>query len=70
MENGYAIYEAPFVRSCQIDSDCQWFAKSCVNHNFQPQKQEIISSAFPIWEFNDNSCFCKNYVVMNLCEKK
>lgn len=70
MEHWYSVYTVPTVRSCQIDADCQWFANSCVNKSFQPKKQEIISSAFPVWEFNDASCFCKDYAIINLCEIK
>lgn len=70
LNNGYSPLQIPTVRSCQAEDDCLWFAASCVNKSFQPKKQEIISSAFHVWEYNDNPCVCKNYLITNLCEIK
>lgn len=70
LNNGYSPLQIPTVRSCQIDADCQWFAASCVNKDFKMPEQRILSSAFPVWEYNDNPCVCKNYLITNLCEIK
>ena len=70
LNNGYSPLQIPTVRSCQIDADCQWFAASCVNKDFKMPEQRILSSAFHVWEFNDASCFCKDYAIINLCEIK
>lgn len=70
MEHWYSVYRVPTVRSCQIDADCQWFAASCVNKDFKMPEQRILSSAFHVWEYNDNPCVCKNYLITNLCEIK
>lgn len=70
LNNGYSSLQIPTVRSCQIDADCQWFAASCVNKDFKMPEQRILSSAFHVWEYNDNPCVCKNYLITNLCEIK